>query len=316
MTPYPARSSNEAHLYMDLRPCGCGQAAFDRRPVEMLVDGNPTVRYSGACPSCGVARTFEFAAADGVLGPAERGWADTAEPSMLLDAGEWLWVADRLASRSVHAWASPDNDVALAATAAAVEEVLKFLPAGAGSVPAGAFWSSRGRLMRTDEPGRFRREPLEAARDEYQQLLTPPVQEEPQASAWAAVVDGLAAVLDGLPDSAEVQVVAVVDPAKKCSVRFRQLGDVLLAQLKLPATEEERLHAAGLLHPGSGFASDESSWRLTSPTPPELAALAVRVVRALREEFDYAEPARLRYRARVQHTGAPLVLPKFGIDPQ
>ena len=55
----------------------------------------------------------------------------------------------------------------LESSAAAVDEVLKFLPDGAETAPESAFWSVRGRAIRQAEPGRFDRYWLEARRDAY-----------------------------------------------------------------------------------------------------------------------------------------------------
>lgn len=46
---------------MDLRPCACGEARFDRQStVVALEDGDLAARYSGPCPACGRAREFTF----------------------------------------------------------------------------------------------------------------------------------------------------------------------------------------------------------------------------------------------------------------
>src|SRR5437667_443828 len=50
--PY-ARTFDEAYLYMELRPCVCGETEFDRESVSSVVDGVPVERYSGQCPTCG-----------------------------------------------------------------------------------------------------------------------------------------------------------------------------------------------------------------------------------------------------------------------
>ncbi len=61
--------------------------------------------------------------------------------------------------------------VDLATAIAALDEVLKFVPAGADAVPAEAFWSERGRAVHATEPGRFRAARLRAVRDAYADLL-------------------------------------------------------------------------------------------------------------------------------------------------
>ncbi|NUP03160.1 MAG: hypothetical protein HOW59_35090, partial [Nonomuraea sp.] len=92
-----------------------------------------------------------------------------AEPSELLDAGEWLWVADLTASDvPVHDRAEARRVLRIAT--AAVEEVVKFVPPGAEAVPDDGFWSERGLGMRTAEPGRFQLDRLLIVRDTYQEL--------------------------------------------------------------------------------------------------------------------------------------------------
>jgi hypothetical protein len=56
---------------------------------------------------------------------------------------------------------------ALSIAVAAMNEILKFIPAGAETVPDEAFWSERGRRVRDQEPGRFDRERLLVVRDSY-----------------------------------------------------------------------------------------------------------------------------------------------------
>jgi hypothetical protein len=161
MPPPLARTAAEAHLFMDLRPCRCGESAFDRRSAVVEVEGDLATHYSGACARCGAAREFLFRLPEEIPPPvagAVRRFGGDA-PSELLDAGEWLAVADDHAGR---------DDAATAA--AAMDEVLKFLPVGADTVPDAALWSDRGRAVHAAEPGRFRRARLEAVRDTYRAL--------------------------------------------------------------------------------------------------------------------------------------------------
>ena len=173
-----ARTSREAHLHMDLHPCRCGDA---RRPADSAVlelDGALASRYSGSCPSCGTHREFLFRLPDDVVTapPGVVRFGD-GTPSELLDPGEWLWVADRYATAAPADPARLDPNGARAArralayAAAAMAEVLAFVPAGADAVPAGAFRSERGRAVYGAEPGRFSRARLEVVRDTYRDLL-------------------------------------------------------------------------------------------------------------------------------------------------
>jgi hypothetical protein len=166
-----ARTRDEAILFLDLRPCErCGSVDMSWQSALVFRDGRPARSYFATCPACGLERTFTFWSADPRTQPS---FADGiafggAQPSELLDAGEWHWVADLTASRvPVHdrraAWR------ALAIATAAMDEILKFIPDGAPAVPDGAFWSPRGRRVRAEDPGRFDRERLVIVRDTYRQ---------------------------------------------------------------------------------------------------------------------------------------------------
>jgi hypothetical protein len=170
-----ARTSAEAHLYMELNPCeACGESSFDATSSVVEAEGGLASRYTGTCPSCGGPREFTFRLPGQILVPSDEDpqFGDDL-PSELLDAGQWLWLADVLASDTP---ADPTGLAAdqrrqaridLLAAASALAEVLKFIPAGADSVPWEALWSSRGRDVYAAEPGRFRRLRLEAVRDTY-----------------------------------------------------------------------------------------------------------------------------------------------------
>ena len=174
-----ARTNAEAHLYMDLHPCTCGQIEFPRTSsVVTTPEGALASRYTGACPSDGADREFLFRLPGTFLSPGRDGDVRYGGPehSELIDPGEWISVADAYA-RSVPAdTASLAADGVVAArrtlrhAAAALDEVLKFIPADADRVPAEAFHTDRGRAAYTTEPGRFRRPRLEAVRDTYRTI--------------------------------------------------------------------------------------------------------------------------------------------------
>jgi hypothetical protein len=97
--PPLAHSSLEAHLYMGLHPCSCGDARFRRgSTLSELPNGDLLRRYAGRCARCGTDRRFEFRlpARPPEPGSDEIRYGD-ALPSELIDAGEWLWVADSYA---------------------------------------------------------------------------------------------------------------------------------------------------------------------------------------------------------------------------
>lgn len=121
-----ARSNAEAHLFMDLNPCGCGDRVFDRKSAVVECGAVLCSEYIGPCRTCGAIRTFVFALPDEILRPVpgrfEYGGAD---PSRLLDPGEWMAVADE------HAKRNPGTARDLAVACAAIDEILKFIPIGA-----------------------------------------------------------------------------------------------------------------------------------------------------------------------------------------
>lgn len=178
MTPPVARTSLEAHLYMDLRPCACGEVRFPRASsVVQLPDGVLGSRYTGACAGCGTAREFVFTLPPDESTPESEIRYGGPEPSELLDPGEWLAVADQYA-RAVpadpHLLTEPDRRRArarLASAAAALDEVLKFVPAGDDRVPVTAIRSELGGSVYGQEPGRFRAARLAAVRDSYRAWL-------------------------------------------------------------------------------------------------------------------------------------------------
>src|SRR5690349_8379076 len=140
-----ARTVAEAHLFMDLHPCDvCGEEQFERTAAVILVDGELLSRYTGTCPQCGNPREFTFRVPDEppLPDPDDPSFGDD-RPSELLDAGEWLWVADEIA-RTIPAepdGLTPDERQyarrEMRTAAAAVAEARKFVPPGADAVPPG-----------------------------------------------------------------------------------------------------------------------------------------------------------------------------------
>ncbi|MGH3737660.1 MAG: hypothetical protein ACRDT6_18920 [Micromonosporaceae bacterium] len=171
-----ARSAPECHLYMDLHPCRCGEAEFS--PSHWLEqDGEDLLaRYEGDCGGCGTSRDFSFVL-DPELPPPPPAYGGD-RPSQLIDPGEFLWVSERLASTTPDDPAElPDAGEREAAAElletaiAALDEVLKFIPSDADAVPEEAFTAPEGWMVYQKEPGRFRRERLEAVREAYRRSL-------------------------------------------------------------------------------------------------------------------------------------------------
>jgi len=167
--PY-ARTNAEAHLYMDLHPCACGERVFDRRSAVIDDGGTLCSRYAGPCAGCGTPRSFVFELPE-TIRAVQRDHVEYGgdDPSRIIDAGEWMAVSDAHGRREPHT--RRDLDIARAA----IEEVKKFLPRGLrGSptdrVPDEAFWTARGRAVRDAAPANFGKLRLSAALELYQRL--------------------------------------------------------------------------------------------------------------------------------------------------
>jgi hypothetical protein len=173
-----ARTSTEARLYMDLHPCACGepQAAWASSVIDLGKDLGS--RYDGDCPSCGTHREFNFRLPSNLVLPkaGEIVYGD-ATPSELMDPGEWMWVADRYAGSVAANTSGLDAAERLqvrlrvSAAAAAMDEVLNFIPTRAKRVPRSAFRTVTGKRVYHDMPGRFDRYRLEVVRDTYRQIV-------------------------------------------------------------------------------------------------------------------------------------------------
>ena len=158
--PYAiARTSAEAALYLELSPCpDCGSTETDWQDQQTA----EVLSCTGACTGCGALREYLFSkplhAYDGFGGP---------EPSELIDAGQWLELADRIAGQVAADERSDEAREAMAVARQAVEEVIKFVPPTADAVLDEAFWTEAGRAVRALDPGRFRLERLLVIRDSY-----------------------------------------------------------------------------------------------------------------------------------------------------
>jgi hypothetical protein len=163
--PAVARTRDEAVVYLDLTPCECGTTDAEWAHGTGFVNGELVSLYDATCSACGAIREYAFGLPEQET-DGEYPHFGGAEPSKLIDAGRWMALADHLAS------VVPDDEPTAAADVlglarAAVDEVLKFVPAGATAVPPEAFWTPAGRRVHTAEPGRFRRDRLEVVRRTY-----------------------------------------------------------------------------------------------------------------------------------------------------
>ncbi|GAA4640707.1 hypothetical protein GCM10023196_107310 [Actinoallomurus vinaceus] len=161
-----ARTRDEAYLYLDLHPCeDCGSVdtAWDSALVD--VGGELANRYAGTCASCGRPREYLFGLPERETVPVGFPTFGGPEPSQLVDAGQWLWVAD-LSAEGAAAEDPEEARGTLAIAIAAVEEILKFMGAEAERVPERAFWSEIGRRVRDQDPARFTRARLVELRED------------------------------------------------------------------------------------------------------------------------------------------------------
>ncbi|MFI8994599.1 hypothetical protein [Streptomyces sp. NPDC053542] len=160
-----ARSALEAHLYMDLHPCECGVADFARQHSLQQRAGALVSVYEGACAGCGRQRQFVFEMAEETPPPPPAFGGPT--PSRIIDPGEFQAVANSVSARvGPLLLAAPpaergEHRAALEYGLAAVEEVIKFFPAGEDRIPAGAFTSERGRALYEKDPEKFSRDLVE-----------------------------------------------------------------------------------------------------------------------------------------------------------
>ncbi|MGI5163975.1 hypothetical protein ACQEU3_06420 [Spirillospora sp. CA-253888] len=162
----PARSIAEVHAYIDMLACECGSHAYEVITVSprRKQDGSRPCEYELECDRCERRRVLMFSAV---------GASDSdgfgAGRSELIDAGEWMWYAERLGdavpAKSWFRRRKAEDREMLDDAIAAVDEVLKFLPPGADTVPDVAFWTERGRKFRGDpSTSVFNRRDLEAVR--------------------------------------------------------------------------------------------------------------------------------------------------------
>ncbi len=162
----PARTRDEAYVYLDLTPCPtCGSFETEWQHALAQVDGELVAAYDGTCQGCSAEREYLFQLPEREHAGGVPNFGGP-EPSALLDPGQWLELADLVMQ------AVPADDPRAAAdmagfAAAAVAEVLKFVPAGADTVPAERFWSAAGRQVYDRRPGRFHRDRLQVVLETY-----------------------------------------------------------------------------------------------------------------------------------------------------
>ena len=126
-----ARSGPECRLFIELHPCTCGEHQLQRESRVESTSAGLLAVYEGECPRCGVPRRFEFLL-DPEIPPGDK--FGGTRPSTLIDAGQFLAVADHAAKQVPHDPSSLTGDARraarwwLARAVNALEEVLKFAP--------------------------------------------------------------------------------------------------------------------------------------------------------------------------------------------
>jgi hypothetical protein len=169
-----ARSIAEARLYIARQPCrACGATGF-AEPSRIVEHGERLcVACRGYCPKCGAERAFELALGEERVSPLALG---NAAPSTLIDAGEWIELADEIGARVPGSAAGLDPAQRAAARAelvraiAALEEVLKFYEPGATQPPPSAFFTETGRRVYRADGRRFARFRIDAVLEAWRAL--------------------------------------------------------------------------------------------------------------------------------------------------
>ena len=127
--PLAARSAREIQLYLDLHPCECGAARpRDSQELRDGGDGGFTSVYAGTCPGCGHQWSVSFGLP---ASPPPAGRIGGAEPSAIIDPGEWLLLSDQDADVPASAGLlSPEDRAQLGRAADELGEVASPSPLG------------------------------------------------------------------------------------------------------------------------------------------------------------------------------------------
>lgn len=159
---------------MNREPCpSCGHRGFDH-PSKIVAHGDRLgAAAEGYCAGCGAQRTFALLLSDERV--PDGAWGND-EPSTLIDAGEWLALADQFGAIVPATIENLDRDARnearanLAKGIAAVGEVLKFLPPDAFEPPRSAFFTARGLEVYVADRARFHRDRLEVLLEAWRDL--------------------------------------------------------------------------------------------------------------------------------------------------
>lgn len=203
--PKVARTPLEAQLFIQRHPCQCGE----RRGYELSDGAKLSIRrtnsglaecYNWNCPGCQRPRAFRFALPERDLPITPDIQFGGTDPSQLLDAGEWFSIATEYAEPVERANRGRNLDLDsrrwLNVAAAALDEVLKFIPPGADAPEPQAFFTEEGRRIHRSEPASFQRSALEIRRDHYRQMVRDSARRNELVEALVARVKRHAATED------------------------------------------------------------------------------------------------------------------------
>ncbi|WP_280398755.1 hypothetical protein [Nocardia carnea] len=156
-----ARTLVEARTYLSLLAAAAG-AAEQGPPATSLIEGREAWTVQSAFGDVAVPYLSE-----------DVSWKIGAlyglGISQLIDAGQWILVAETFASRALEASMSyagrPDQDRTIVEqnwqfAAEALGEAMKFLPEGAQRLPERVFWSGLGERFAHEHPDRITRAQL------------------------------------------------------------------------------------------------------------------------------------------------------------
>jgi hypothetical protein len=169
-------------LYLVLNPCECGTARpHGSQELREGDDGGLMSVHAGTCPGCG--RPWSVAFSLPASAP-PAGRIGGAEPSAIIDPGEWFWLSEQDAGiPASEDPLSPGDRARLGRAADETDEVAKFIPPGHDRVPDGAFTSTLGRAMRDAFPGRFLAADLDCRAQLYRAAAGPGRVRHPQGQA-------------------------------------------------------------------------------------------------------------------------------------
>ncbi len=164
----PARSVSEAHLFMDMR------GVSRKRDRKLVPAGNDLLTiYTAAVEGESEPGIFAFLIEDpgGQLGA-----GGMPAPSKIIGPDQFITWADILSKKAPGSPAglSPDQRAGaksiLVEAAQCLEEIIKFIPPNASSVPEAAFKSEAAKRKFAQEPGRFQQMRLQVVAQTYRKI--------------------------------------------------------------------------------------------------------------------------------------------------